>query len=76
METGYISEEKAKGSVVFQKEKNTYFQEEEVKNKVNTDFNSEQSTRCKELSTQIKNLVGKPLRRTAAREQYKLECSN
>ena len=67
LETDYIAEEKPK---------NIYFQDHEAENKINTDFGSEQSVRCEALSAQIKGLAGKPLRRSASREQYKLECSN
>lgn len=71
-----FAEDKAKNSVVFKKEKNIYFQEDDGDRRVNTNFESEQSINCQELSSQIKNLAGKPLRKSAAIERYKLECSN
>ncbi len=76
LETDYISEEEAEDSVVFQKEKNIYFQEENTEKKINTNFDSKQSSHCQELSAQIKDLVGKPLRKSAVMDQYNLECSN
>lgn len=71
-----FAEDKTKNSVVFQKEKHIYLQDDDVEHKVNTNFDSEQSVHCQELSSQIKTLVGRPLRRSAAIEQYKLECAN
>jgi len=67
-------------SIIFEQEPTPFGQQEtfppyEQKLDFPTTSNSTEDY-CADLLQQIEDLKGKPLRRTAARERYELECTN
>lgn len=69
-----FAETRANESVVFQKEENILLEDFDAENKTIPNHDSEHLIHCQKLSKEVNNLEGKPLRKSAAIERYKLEC--